>query len=190
MDKYLYRNFLLNPVAYDAAESLWSEHWEELRERLRDRDDWETPWLNTRFADGTPCRDGNPIFSAFSPLHRRGIRVIQLEPTADPRELYFWIDTFDDGGPNRIDELVISCALTREILIDAMNMMSQWIDDGQIELSQEGYYPDFPTGSRRRLRRLPNLSLAEPTYLKKNELDELSRQTNFLPMANLLPTLV
>jgi hypothetical protein len=187
MDKYLYRNFLSDSVAYDAAESLWSKHWEELRERVGDPNEWETPWLNTRFADGTPCRDGNPIFSAISPLHRRGIRVIQLEPAADPRELYFWIDTFDEGGPNGIDELVISCALTRETLMDAMNMMRQWIDDGQIELSQGGYYPGFPTGSRRRLRRLPNVSLAEPRDRKKNEWDEL--QTPFRTMTNLLPTL-
>jgi hypothetical protein len=116
--------------------------------------------------------------------------VIQLQPSVDPRELYFWIGTFDEGTPQKIDELVISCALTRETLMDAMNMMSQWIDDGQIELSQEGYYPGFPTGSRRRLRRLPNLSLAEPTYVKKNEWDALSDQTAFLPVANLLPTLV
>ncbi len=187
MDKYLFRNFLSDSAEYNGAETLWRERWEELRDRVRDRDEWKTPWLSTEFADGSPCRDGNPIFSAVSPLSRRGIRVIQLQPSADPRELYFWIGKFDEGTPRKIDELVISCALTRETLMDAMNLMSQWVDDGQIELSQEGYYPSFPTGSRRRLRRLPDLSLAEPTYVKKSERAELS---DFPRMVNLLPTLV
>jgi hypothetical protein len=157
MDKYLFRNFLSDAVEYDGAEALWRERWEELRERIRERDEWETPWLTTGFNDGSHCRDGNPIFSAVSRLHRRGIRVIQLQPSADPRDLCFWIDTFEDGGARKIDELVISCALTRETLIDVMNMMSQWIEGGQIELSQEGYYPVFPTRAQRRQGRVLQL---------------------------------
>ena len=145
MDTYLFRNFLSDSADYAGAETLWRERWEELRQRVREPDAWKTPWLGTGFADGSYCRDGNPIFSAVSLRHRRGIRVIQLQPLADPRELYFWIDKFDEGGPEEIDELVISCALTRETLVDAMNMMSQWVDEGQIELSQKGYYPAFPT---------------------------------------------
>jgi hypothetical protein len=157
MDKYLFRNFLSDPAEYAQAEALWNEHWNERRESVRDRDEWKAPWLSTAFADGTPFGDGNPIFSAVSPLYRRGIRVIQLEPSADPQNLYFWIDAFDKDGSEKIDELVISCMLTRETLLDAMDMMSQWMDEGKIDLSQEGYYPVFPTSSRRRPRRLPQL---------------------------------
>jgi hypothetical protein len=157
MDTYLFRNFLADASEYDGAQALWRRRWEELRQRMRDGHEWESPWLTAGFNDGSHCRDGNPIFSAVSRLHRRGVRVIQLQPSVDPRELCFWIDTFDDGGAGTIDELVISCALTRETLIDATNMMSQWIEGGQIELSQEGYYPVFPTRAQRRQRRLPEL---------------------------------
>ncbi len=157
MDKYLFRNFLSDPAEYAQAEALWNERWNQRRECARDPDEWKTPWLSTAFADGTRSCDGNPIFSAFSPLCRRGIRVIQLEPPADPRDPYYWIDAFDKGGPEKIDELVISCALTRETLFDAMDMMSQWMDEGRIHLSQEGYYPVFPTSSRRIQQRLPQL---------------------------------
>jgi hypothetical protein len=137
MDYYLCSNFLSDPTEYARAEAMWTLHWEELREHARNRDDWTTPWLSASFADGSPCRDGNPIFSAVSAVYHRGIRVIQLQPSADPRELYFWTDTLDEGGPNPIDELVISCALTRGTLIDAMNLISRWVDEGQIDLAHE-----------------------------------------------------
>ena len=133
----------MDPADYNRAEALWKHHWEELREHVKNRDDWTTPWLSASFADGTPCRDANPIFSAVSSLHRRGIRVIQLQPSADPRELNFWIDTFDEGGPNPIDELVISCALTRGTLIDAMNLMGQWVDEGQIDLALDARHSEI-----------------------------------------------
>jgi hypothetical protein len=155
MDKHLYPNFLTDPDEYAKAEALWTERWEEIRRSAMDPDAWEAPWFGTTFADGTPCRDGNPIFSAFSPLSRRGIRVIQQEPSADPHEPCVWIDTFDKDGSQEIDELVISCALTRKTLIDAMDMMSQWMDEG--ELSQERFYPHSPTRSGRRHRGLSQL---------------------------------
>jgi hypothetical protein len=151
MDKYLFPNFLSNPAEYAQAEALWIERWKERRECVGDRDDWTTPWLSTEFADGTPCRDGNPIFSAFSPLRRRGIRVIQLEPSADPRDRDVWIDAFDKDGLEKIDELVISCVLTRETLFDAMDMMSQWMDKGKID------FRVIPISSWRGPRRLPQL---------------------------------
>ena len=165
MEKYLFRNFLSDPAEYRQAEALWNGRWNERRECARDRDEWKTPWLSTAFADGTRFGDGNPIFSAFSPSRRRGIRVIQLEPSEDPRDLYFWIDAFDKDGPEKIDELVISCVLTRETLFDAMDMMSQWMDEGKIDLSDEGkidlslegYCPVFSTSSRLIPRRLPQL---------------------------------
>jgi hypothetical protein len=171
MDKYLFPNFLLNPAEYAQAEALWVKRWKERREYARDRDEWKAPWLSTAFANGTPFGDGNPIFSAVSPSRLRGIRVIQLEPSADSRDLCFWLDVFDKDGPEKIDELVISCVLTSETLSDAMDMMSQWMDEGKIDLSQqgycmsqegcyvsqEGYYPKFPTGSRRGTRRMSQL---------------------------------
>jgi hypothetical protein len=165
MDKYLFPNFLSDPDEYAQAEALWNARWTERRDCARDRDEWKSPWLGTAFADGTPLGDGNPIFSAVSPSRRRGIRVIQREPSADPRDLCFWMDTFDKDGPEKIDELVISCALTRETLFDAMDMMSPWMDEGKIDFSdegkidlpQEGYYRALPTRSRLIPRRPPQL---------------------------------
>jgi hypothetical protein len=103
-------------------------------ERTGEKALWQVPWLNTTFADGTPCRDGNPIFSAVCPARRLGVRVIQREPAGNPRELNYWIDTFAQGEPEAIRELVISCVLTEETVVDALDLMNQWITAEEVRL--------------------------------------------------------
>ena len=132
---YLFPRFLDDPAEYEAAERFWTSQWGDLVSRIGAQDLWETPWLNTRFADATPCRDGNPIFSAWCPSRHLGIRVIQLEASGNPREIQFWTGTFAKGEPEAVSELVISCVLTRETLHQAMDMMSQWIQGEEIRVS-------------------------------------------------------
>jgi len=130
----LYPKFLTDEQQYEQAQALWHDRWQSLIRSDARHGLWMTPWLSTTFADGTPCHDGNPIFSAVCPSLHLGVRVIQLEPSGEPRELTFWIDTFGEGG-EAVKELVISCALTAETLRDALNLMSQWITQKEVRLT-------------------------------------------------------
>src|SRR5262249_60301981 len=81
-------------------------------------------------------RDGNPIFSAFSPTLRRGVRVIQHPPTLNTLEFEFWLDTF--GGrlidPASIYELVIACALSTEVRTRPIALIQPWEYGQQIRI--------------------------------------------------------
>src|SRR5438105_15742731 len=120
MVKPLFPNFLNDPNEYHQAETLWRERWDELVRRVGQERQWVTPWLTTTFANGTPFADGNPIFSAVAPDRRLGVRVIQVEPSEEPRELSYWTDTFAEGEPEAIKELVIACTLTPQTLGDCL----------------------------------------------------------------------
>jgi hypothetical protein len=139
MGKYLFPNFLNDQQEYERAEALWRDRWNELVRRLGQEWLWNSPWLNTTFADGTPCRDGNPIFSAVCPQRRLGVHVIQLEPSENPKEFYVWTDTFAEGSPEAVKELVISCALTCATLDEAAELMRQWITEEKIPRPSEPY---------------------------------------------------
>jgi hypothetical protein len=132
MTTLLYPNFLIDPREYEQAEALWQERWKELADKVRPAEQWQSPWLTTAFADGTPFRDGNPIFSALCPARRLGIRVIQVEASDGEEELAFWTDTFAEGGSNAVKELVVSCVLTSKTLRGALELMGQWITQENI----------------------------------------------------------
>jgi hypothetical protein len=144
MTRALYPNFLEDPRQYEQAEESWRRHWRDLVRRAGEPDLWETPWGNTTFADGTPCRDGNPIFSAVCRSRRLGIQVIQLEPSEHPRELSCWIDTFARGEPEEIQVLAISCVLTNHTQLDAVDLMNQWITCEEVQFSWQGDDPTSP----------------------------------------------
>ena len=125
MLKHLYKNFLHDINEYRASEDFWRGRWEQnLDSGLRSG--WSYPWISTGSPD---CLDGNPIFSAVSPSLRRGIRVIQHEPTSRRVELCAWPDYV--GGslydPDAIQELVISCALSDAAVDLAMLLIQPWV---------------------------------------------------------------
>lgn len=134
---YLFPHFLSDPREYGQAESLWQQRWQDLLSRVGQEGQWQTPWVNTHSANGTPCRDGNPIFSAVSPSRRLAVRIIQLEPTDDAKEFHVWKDTFAEAAPEAAEELVISCVLTDQTLREAEELMRQWITVGEISLPTE-----------------------------------------------------
>jgi hypothetical protein len=78
-------------------------------------------------------RDGNPIFSAIAPGRRLGVRVIQIEPADNPKELDVWTDTFAEGSPEVVKELVVSCVLTDRTLLEAVDAIKRWITEEKIE---------------------------------------------------------
>ncbi len=122
----LFENFLDDPQQYERSEGLWRDLWTGIDPSQRERFMWEAPWLGT----GSPTiRDGNPIFSAFSPSLRRGIRIIQQEPVEPGLDFQVWLDTF--GGaptePDSINELVIACVLSDVATIYARTLMRTWV---------------------------------------------------------------
>jgi serine/threonine protein kinase len=132
MVDYLFPHFLSTPREYEQAESIWQQRWQDLLRRVGQEGQWQTPWVNTNFANGTPCRDGNPIFSAVSPSRRLAVRIVQLEPADDAMEFHVWKDSFAEVSPEAVEELVISCVLTQETLTKAVELMRQWITEGKI----------------------------------------------------------
>jgi hypothetical protein len=127
MVQFMLGDFLNDPVQYSQAEAIWRERWNAVLRELGQQDQWQTPWINTIANDGTPFRDGNPIFSAVCSARHLGVRVIQVEPEGDSSEFTSWIDTFAEGDPDAIKELVIDCVLSEATLREAETLIKGWI---------------------------------------------------------------
>ena len=119
---------------YEEEEESWLLLWRKTLEQVGQLAQWKTPWLNTAFADGTPCRDGNPIFSAIHESGRFGVRVIQLDPGGSPEEFTSWTDVFAKGELEEVEELVIFCTLTQETLSKARTVLDQFV--GKLPLTR------------------------------------------------------
>jgi hypothetical protein len=137
MVTHRFAKFLENPSEYARAVDYWVELWERVDPLRRLLDGWKYPWLSTTRGDGSLDLDGNPIFSAFSPIRRKAVRVIQHPPTTDRDEFDCWEDTF--GGPRTdpeaIWELVIACALSDEAANKAIGAMRDWVDGKPISIA-------------------------------------------------------
>jgi hypothetical protein len=131
MIRHFFESFLNDEEEYERAEGYWLDLWDRILEEGQ-TDQWQAPWLATSFADGTPSRDGNPIFSAVSPARKLGVRVIQHAPTQDQGELEYWIDTFE-GEEGPIRELVLSCALSDEVVRRAAELIRSWVARGEVQ---------------------------------------------------------
>jgi len=139
---HLFRNFLNDESDYVQSEAVWADLWAAAPEHERLARGWRSPWFAPQ-----PPKDGNPIFSAVSEIQRRGLRIIQFEPSSQAVELDFWTDTF--GGtltdPLAIRELVIACALSTGSIQIARRLMVAWVS-GDIELA---HTPNEPNGPMR-----------------------------------------
>jgi hypothetical protein len=122
----LYSDFLIEPRQYSLSESYWGDLWRKISDQDRSRYGWQQPWFQPL---PPKLGQGNPIFSAVSPLLRRGIRVIQHEPTSGSVEIQAWTDSFRGPvtDPESIKELVIACALSDLSAGIAMEMMRPWV---------------------------------------------------------------
>jgi hypothetical protein len=124
----LFADFLDNPDSYRAAQDYWRNLWLKTAPGARVYDQWQEPWMT----EIPSLQDGNPIFSAWSPQLRKGIRVIQDPPTSEKPEIQVRLDTF--GGPitdpGSIRELVIACALSTETAAIALSLMDAWMAGG------------------------------------------------------------
>ncbi len=151
MIKHYYPNFLQDEAVYAQAEAFWLDLWEKIDADSRDRNGWRTPWFEPL---PPSISEGNPIFSAISPSLRRGIRILQYEPSEKGVEFFAYPDTF--GGtsfdPSAIQELVISCALSDSAAEFALSLMCTWVagDPIQFELAERAVI----TRSRRAVEEL------------------------------------
>lgn len=125
MVKHLHPNFLEDEAVYRCVERYWTDLWEKIDSDLRTK--WKQPWFQPL---PPSIGEGNPIFSSVSLLLRRGIRIIQSQPTEKGLEFVAYPDTF--GGsifdPYAIHELVISCALSDEAARIALSLMLPWVE--------------------------------------------------------------
>jgi len=126
MISHIYPNFLEDVQEYKASVRHWEELWRQVGKCELEKYQWTYPWISTGSPD---ILDGNPIFSAFSPVLLRGIRIIQHEPTSSKLEIQAWPDYVggDIADPASIRELAISCALSSETARIALDLMRPWV---------------------------------------------------------------
>jgi hypothetical protein len=126
MVNHLYSNFLSDDREYRLSEEHWVRLWEQVDPPGRARFGWHQPWFQPL---PRSLGEGNPIFSAVSPMLRRGIRVIQHAPTEPGLEIQAWPDCFggSSSDPDRIEELVISCALSDQASEVVLSLMEPWV---------------------------------------------------------------
>jgi hypothetical protein len=141
MVEHLYADFLKNKQEYRRAERFWEALWEELVNAAGVAEKWQHPWL------GADLQDGDPMFSAVSPMQGRGVHIIQHAPTSDQLELVYWVDKFgEEGIDDVIYQLVISCALSREAAAQASALLWSWVTRGKVELTDPyGFGPRVKT---------------------------------------------
>ena len=127
MIHHLFAEFLDDPNVYKQAVAYWCDLWTRVDLITRTNLRWIEPWLST----GAPTiLDGNPIFSAYSPKLRKGIRVVQYRPESnDNVEFDSWLDAYggDITDPQSIHELVITCALSEESAMHSRRIIESWI---------------------------------------------------------------
>lgn len=126
MVTHIYTRFLQDDRAYRGSEAHWARLWEQVDPPSRERFGWQQPWFEPL---PRSLGEGNPIFSAVSRKLRRGIRVIQHEPTQPGLEVQAWQDYFggDSSDRDRIEELVISCALSDRASEAVFSLWEPWV---------------------------------------------------------------
>src|SRR5204863_9473442 len=133
---HLFPRFLQDQEQYARAELYWRRQWDQLVRYTRQEREWVTPWLQTCYADGTPMRDGDPIFSARSLSRRLAVRVVQNEPLGGGMELEYWTDTVGDQWTEEFRTLIISCALSHRAASFANDLILDWLRRGEVSVSR------------------------------------------------------
>lgn len=152
MVRHLFPRFLHDPSEYVQAEAFWRDLWEKLARFTGQRQDWQYPWLRTAYANGTPFQDGDPIFSAWSPSRKLGVRVIQNEPQLQELDLDFWYDRVgDEWSGGEVNTLVISCALSGRAAALAQDLILSWMRDSAVSVTK--HQPGPPVVGRPANRR-------------------------------------
>lgn len=126
----LFINFLNDPGEYDCAVAFWQKLVREVLEKRFGREEW-CEWLNTKFVDGTPFRDGNPIASFVSKPKRRGIKIIQLSEV-QPHKIDASVQIFALGDDEEMPYLEIRCFLTLEAAELSKQLIAAWVGEDEV----------------------------------------------------------
>ena len=127
-----YEAFLEDEALYDLSVQFWKDLWVEVLATAWADEEWYTPWVGT---GGPEIRDGNPIFSAYSPTLKRAVRIVQEEPYKPGLDFQFWLDNTGNPftDPNSISELVIACVLSDAAAAEARNLLPDWLRGEPLE---------------------------------------------------------
>jgi hypothetical protein len=131
--RYLYPNFLRDEQEYAQAELFWRSLWDKVMRLAGQAQEWQVPWLQTTFSDGTPIRDGDPMFSAVCQGRRLAVHAIQNESQDGEEEFDAYVTVFDPEAQG-IRVLVISCVLSEESASRIKDLLSSWVQTGQVQL--------------------------------------------------------
>jgi hypothetical protein len=125
----LLRSLFHSESNYRQAEQWWAGFWAKLPGSTA----WQSPWLNTRFADGTPMLDGNGILSAKHPAMGRALQIIQEaeEDGAVRGRITWWKQTWDPDDEN-LTMLVIVIVPSTEALKIATEALSAWANGDEV----------------------------------------------------------
>jgi hypothetical protein len=131
MADWLFSDFLENPETYAEAERYWIAVWEKVLGNATLDHDWQMPWMEN------PLRDGNPIFTALSTFHHRGVRIIQEAPgDPDDIDLDWWLDYVGEkDSADVIHELVIACCPSRQNEVEVQRLLTAWVEKGEVTSS-------------------------------------------------------
>jgi hypothetical protein len=126
---HLFPTFLSNIEEYRASEHFWQDLCENILIKKEQKKQWK-PWLNVHYVDGTPFLNGNPIYSLISPDGKKGICIIQEEPSRKKIRITAWMDRFGDieEGDKFVEELVIACELSEESSKIANELIEIWVE--------------------------------------------------------------
>ena len=97
MEEYLFANYLTDPAVYDAAVAFWRDSFKPILEKAPRV--WKDSWLATSGCNGTPFRDGDPMYSAVALDKSRGIRVRQDAQGQEPGAAV-WIYRYGKDDPD------------------------------------------------------------------------------------------
>jgi hypothetical protein len=125
----LYPNWMSDPLEYDAAVSFWTDLLGPII--VQAPRVWKIPWSENVGVDGTPFRDGNPMFSAVAVDGSRGF-LIREELLIDAPEIFAWINRYGEGDPSYADGLgmpvlvLTSQRISGEIALAFSKMLESW----------------------------------------------------------------
>jgi hypothetical protein len=129
------RSLFRSEPQYHQAEEWWAQLWA----KLPGSTSWQSPWLNTKFADGSPMLTGDGILSAKYPEAGRAFKIIQEEEEDDTvRGRITWWKQVWDPDDESLTMLVIVIVPSVEALEIATEILSAWAkgddvaDDGDV----------------------------------------------------------
>lgn len=115
-----FTQFLLDPVAYEAAVTWWKNM--IIRVAAKSGSHWRDRYSST-LPSGESIRDGNPIVAVHSD-QGVGIRIIQNKPGAFVRFTAYF-GRYEANGTEQY-ELVIACVLSEETAALAEQLIAAW----------------------------------------------------------------